>query len=264
MATDPVFAAVEQKAREIVNDPDVTDAQAAQWMAGVRWALAAVRWRQEIRPFTAEIARVIDRLPIAAPDPTPPALDARPDALREALDRIYRESSNYDADNDHGSQVISTIEDVAARAIDADDAALDAGDATAGDPNVCGAIRPGTARYPLTCTLRANHESKRHYCAEVWWPVDDAGDARPAGDLAAARPKHEHPFADCPAGCGHSWWPVGDDSYGCNAALHLAVVAVLADMRRFGRHLDSCATRGGNPLSLDCDCGLALALGGEW
>jgi len=78
MATDPVFAAVEQKAREIVNDPDVTDAQAAQWMAGVRWALAAVRWRQEIR--------VIDRLPIAAPDPTPPALDARPDALREALD----------------------------------------------------------------------------------------------------------------------------------------------------------------------------------
>jgi len=256
MATDPVFAAVEQKAREIVNDPDVTDAQAAQWMAGVRWALAAVRWRQEIR--------VIDRLPIAAPDPTPPALDARPDALREALDRIYRESSNYDADNDHGSQVISTIEDVAARAIDADDAALDAGDATAGDPNVCGAIRPGTARYPLTCTLRANHESKRHYCAEAWWPVDDAGDARPAGDLAAARPKHEHPFADCPAGCGHSWWPVGDDSYGCNAALHLAVVAVLADMRRFGRHLDSCATRGGNPLSLDCDCGLALALGGEW
>ncbi|MFN8631167.1 MAG: hypothetical protein U0838_12885 [Chloroflexota bacterium] len=125
MATDPVFAAVEQKAREIVNDPDVTDAQAAQWMAGVRWALAAVRWRQEIR--------VIDRLPIAAPDPTPPALDARPDALREALDRIYRESSNYDADNDHGSQVISTIEDVAARAIDADDAALAGKEPTALD-----------------------------------------------------------------------------------------------------------------------------------
>jgi hypothetical protein len=40
-------------------------------------------------------------------------------------------------------------------------------------PEACGAIRPGTARYPLTCTLRAGHEC-RHYSAQVW------GEDRPA------------------------------------------------------------------------------------
>jgi hypothetical protein len=24
-------------------------------------------------------------------------------------------------------------------------------------------------------------------------------------------------LADCPSGCGHSWWAIGDDSYGCTA-----------------------------------------------
>ena len=100
----------------------------------------------------------------------------------------------------------------------------------------------------IVCARCGNPSIRRPFCwACIRWlqdqekPYDLPG--TPERDMADRR-------TDCPAGCGHSWWTVGGDSYDCAAPMDHRHREVVLHAATF---IEDAVARQRAPLDLDAE-----------